>query len=166
MKKKINIILTTVVLSLWGAVGYKYVNQFFYTDELPLMKEMNLNVNLPDIMKKDTFELEPLSNDPFLNHRISKPIVTRRIKPIASYKHKTKLKLEPKPLKTTIPFPTVNYFGFIKAKDKKDELILLKVNNTLHKTRVNQDCNGVVVKKVFKDSIQVVFEKQTRIIKK
>jgi hypothetical protein len=164
MKKKVNIILTMVMLCLWGTVGYKYVNRFFVSDEAPTLKEAGLTTNMSNKIKKDTFDLKPLGNDPFLNKRLSKPIIKAHV--VTRYVAKPKLNPEPKKLKIITPFPTVKYFGFIKSQDKKEELILLKINNTLHKTRLNGNCDGIMVKKIYKDSVQVIFGKETRIIKK
>lgn len=164
MKKKVNVLLAAVVLGLWGTVMYRYVNRFFYSEEVAAFRETSLSANLPDTMKKDTFELRPLSNDPFLHRRVAPKAV--RTRTIASYTPKPIVKPQPPKPKMITPFPVVKYFGFIKSQDKKEELILMKINNTLHKTRLNGNCDGVTVKKIYKDSVQVVFGKETRIIKK
>lgn len=164
MKKKVNILLMAVVLGLWGTVMYRYVNRFFYSEQAPVLRELAMEGTLPEKMKKDTFELQPLSHDPFLNRHTPKPITRPRstVPRIAAAKPK------PQPVRqqTFTPFPVVKYFGFIKSKDKKEELILLKINNSLHKTHLNGNCEGVVVKKIYKDSVQVVFGKEARIIRK
>ncbi len=164
MKKKINILLAAVVLGLWGTVMYKYVNRFFYSENTLTLTEKNLDLNLPDKIQKDTFELKPLGNDPFLNKSYMKPLVKKTT--LTGYVPKTKVKSQPIKSKTVAPFPTVKYFGFIKSSERKEELILLKINNTLHKTRLNGNCDGVTVKKIYKDSIQIIFDKETRMIKK
>ena len=76
-----------------------------------------------------------------------------------------KPKAAPKPT-AGIPFPSVNYYGYIKSKDKKEELILLKVNNRLERVRLNSDINGLVIKKIYKDSVTVFFNSETRNFKK
>ncbi|WP_264554489.1 hypothetical protein [Flavobacterium sp. N1861] len=72
-KKTINIILILVVLSLWGTVGYKYINRFFGDDELDYTLSNAYNYDAISIIKKDTFALHPLTKDPFLNKVFSKP---------------------------------------------------------------------------------------------
>lgn len=163
-KKKINIVLIIIVLGLWFTVLFKYVNRFFYSNETNFSTKVAINTKLINKIRKDTFELKPLGNDPFLNKTYNKPVVRTRI--LASYVPKPKVNPQPVKVKTVTPFPIVKYFGFIKSSEKKEELILLKVNNNLHKTRLNGNCDGVIVKKIFRDSIQVVFEKETRVIKK
>lgn len=155
-KKTINIILIIVVLSLWGTVGYKYIDRFFASDEYKFdLMDADRNTTV-SIIEKDTFVLEPLTKDPFLNKVFSKPINQPKI---VRTTPKAKIKLKPK---VTTPFPIVHYFGYIKSKDKKEELILLKVNNHLERVRLNSDINGLVVKQIFKDSVIVIFNKETR----
>ena len=71
-KKIINIVLIIVVLSLWGTVGYKYINRFFGSDELLYTSSNDYNYEAISIIKKNTFLLEPLAKDPFLNQVFTK----------------------------------------------------------------------------------------------
>lgn len=159
-KKTINVILILVVLSLWGTVGYKYINRFFDVDELTYTNSNVYNYDAISIIKKDTFELQPLVKDPFLNKAFSKPItapiIVRSI-PV--------IKKEPEP-KVIIPFPLVQYLGYIKSKDKKEELILVKINNRLKRVRLNSDIDGLVIKKIYKDSVVVSFNKVIKVVSK
>lgn len=155
-KKAINIILIIVVLSLWGTVGYKYINRFFSNDEIAYNLSNDYNYNEISIIKKDTFILQPLTKDPFLNKVFSKPKIQTQISPSIP-----KTNINPKP-KEIIPFPSVQYFGYIKSKDKKEELILVKINNRLERVRLNSNIDGVVVKKIYKDSIIVNFNNEVR----
>lgn len=159
-KKTINIILILVVLSLWGTVGYKYINRFFGDDELDYTLSNTYNYDAISIIKKDTFALHPLTKDPFLNKVFSKPTtapIIVRSTPV--------VKKEPEP-KIITPFPYVQYFGYIKSKDKKEELILIKVNNRLERVRLNSNIDGLVIKKIYKDSVSVFYNNETRSFKK
>lgn len=159
-KKAINIVLIIVVLSLWGTVSYKYINRFFGSDELAYNLPNDYNYGTVSIIKKDTFLLEPLAKDPFLNKVFSKPKQPTQIVTTSP-----KIKTEPKP-KEAILFPSVQYFGYIKSKDKKEELILVKINNRLERVRLNSTIDGLVIKKIYKDSVTVFFNNETRSFKK
>ncbi|NHN27412.1 hypothetical protein FIA58_017160 [Flavobacterium jejuense] len=159
-KKAINIVLIIVVLSLWGTVSYKYINRFFGNDEIAINLSNDYNYNAISIIKKDTFALEPLTKDPFLNKVFSKP-KEQTIRTITI----PKPKIDPKP-KEGILFPSVQYFGYIKSKDKKEELILIKINNRLERVRLNDNIDGLIINKIYKDSIVVHFNKETRSFKK
>jgi hypothetical protein len=52
-----------------------------------------------------------------------------------------------------------------KSKDKTEELILVKIDNELHKLRKNATVDGLIIKKVFNDSIEVVFNIEKRVIR-
>ena len=70
-KKKINIVLIAIVLSLWGTVLYKYVKHFFQDQpKTEVMTKATLAV-LPSTIKKDTFLLSQLTADPFLKKAIA-----------------------------------------------------------------------------------------------
>lgn len=159
-KKAINIGLIIVVLSLWGTVSYKYINRFFGNDELSLAVANNYNYGTVSIIKKDTFLLEPLTKDPFLNKVFSKPKAQTQI-----VRTPPKVIVEPKS-NEEIFFPMVQYFGYIKSKDKKEELILVKINNRLEHVRLNSNIEGLVIKKIYKDSISVYFNNETRTFRK
>lgn len=159
-KKAINIGLIIIVLSLWGTVSYKYINRFFGSDELAYNLPNDYNYGTVSIIKKDTFLLEPLAKDPFLNKVFSKPK-----QPTQRISTSPKIKTEPKP-KEVILFPSVQYFGYIKSKDKKEELILVKINNRLERVRLNSTIDGLVIKKIYKDSVTVFFNNETRSFKK
>ena len=159
-KKAINIGLIIIVLSLWGTVSYKYINRFFENDEVILALSDDYNYGTVSIIEKDTFLLEPLTKDPFLNKVFSKPKPQVSRVPVAP-----KVKSEAKP-KEEMFFPTVKYYGYIKSKDKKEELILVKINNRLEHVRLNSNIDGLVIKKIYKDSISVYFNNETRTFRK
>ena len=159
-KKTINVVLICVVISLWGTVLYKYVNRFFIEDTT-LISQDNPNFNLTfNVIEKDTFKLSKLKRDPFLNKMYTN---TERV----TYK-KTALKNTlPKPIVITeqskfVAFPNIEYFGYIKSKNKSEELVLLKVNNRLERVKINSNIDGLVIKKIYKDSIEIYFNKEKR----
>lgn len=164
-KKKINIVLIIAVSGLWSTVLFKYVNRFFYVNDLNQPSKIAMNAKLPEKIKKDTFDLKPLANDPFLGRSYVRPVVKARAMYYGKPKAVVKVPLQSKP-KTIVSFPVVKYFGFIKSRDKKDEMILIKVGSSLHKTRLNENCDGVIVKKIYRDSVQVVFGKEVKTIKR
>lgn len=159
-KKQINIALIIVVLLLWGAVLYKYVNRFFNNEEI-VYQQPEFSLPIAKI-EKDTFELQLLVRDPFLGKitikKESNPIIKKIIsKPI--------VKNTPEPI-ITKPYPIVQYFGYIKSHDKNQKLILLKVNNRLERVRLNDNIDGLIVEQIYKDSVVVSFNKIEKSITK
>jgi type II secretory pathway component PulC len=170
LKKKINIALILLVLVLWGTVLYKYVTHFFNND-IPTLTQNPAVAFIPEKMIKDTFALQSLNVDPFLKKELE-PTLNRSISintsstSISVFKKPKKAVVKPVVVKIETPLPEIKYFGFIKSQEKKDELILVKVNTTLFKTRLNENCNGVWIKKIYRDSIEINFEKRKVIIRK
>ena len=61
-----------------------------------------------------------------------------------------------------ISWPQLQYFGYIKSNTQ--ELVLLKIDSKLHKLKLNDEVNGLIVKKKYKDSIEVFFNSQSKTI--
>lgn len=162
-KKKINILLIIVVLGLWGTVGFRTINRYFGNDAVNLSSEVqNREISLKKI-NKDTFELKKIGRDPFLNKQfVEKPAFAASV----SYHAPIRKAVKPSPTvskpKFDMPWPQLQYFGYLKSNDI--ELVLLKIDSKLHKLKLNDEVNGLIVKKKFKDSIEVVFNSQSRII--
>lgn len=166
-KKKLNIILILVVLGLWGTVIYKSLNRFF-TSEVSDFANTNSSQSF-DLKKisKDTFLLEKLNRDPFLDKALAlktNPSIEKKIKPVI----KPKVNPKPKPVEVvkSVIWPQVSYYGYIKSKEKSEELILVKIDNGFLKLRKNQNIEGLIIKRIFKDSIEVCFNKEKKFIYK
>lgn len=162
MKKTINIVLISIVIGLWGAIIYKYLKNYF-TFENTLIHENVKIYSLIKINERDTFSLTNLNRDPFLGK------TTKKYKP-QSVNNNSNTKVSNKtikPISSKIPssIPIIQYFGTIKSSNKKDELVILKINNVVQKLRLNSEYNGVKIKKIFKDSIMISFDKKEIIIK-
>ncbi|MBF4485847.1 MULTISPECIES: hypothetical protein [unclassified Flavobacterium] len=160
-KKKINIILIIVVLGLWGTVGFKTINGYFGQNTVIANTEIQTkNLSLKRI-DKDTFALEKINRDPFLNKQFQQQAA--RVK-LVSYHNPVKKvpAIVPKKPITNLNWPTLKYFGYLKSKDQ--ELVLLKIDSKLHKLKLNDPVDGLVVRRKFKDSIEVSFNSQNRII--
>lgn len=162
MKKKINIILIIVVLGLWGNVAYKALSQYFFSDEDTFAATTYNSKNDFVISEKDTFVLEPINRDPFLDKTLISNKETSVIKTVRS---KISKPTTVKPVDKR-PFPIINYYGYIKSKQKKDELILLKINGKLKRLRVDETFEGLKIKKVFNDSIVIVANGETKSFRK
>ena len=70
MKKRVNIILLLVVLTLWGTVAWRSLKNFLHQPEEVKNTTLYQSINLNKI-KKDTFVLKRLNRDPFLHKSIT-----------------------------------------------------------------------------------------------
>ncbi len=161
-KKKINIILIIVVLALWGTVGYRAINRQLSGNEIILKKQNQLTNTTINQIIKDTFVLEKIGRDPFLNKQFNeKPVFVASVSYHAPVKKIVKPVTVPK-VKHDVPWPQLQYFGYLKSNDV--ELVLLKIDSKLHKLKLNDEVNGLIVKKKYKDSIEVFFNSQSKVI--
>lgn len=160
-KKKINIMLIVIVLGLWGTVAYKTISQFFYPKEVvsnQAVIENNLDLNK---LNKEDFQLEKIIRDPFLNGltksdsilKISHPKIEKTRKPDI-------IKIKP-----SVNWPSISYYGYLKSSNKQDELVLVKIDGILFKLRKDDSVGDIILKKVYKDSIELNYNKQKKIIR-
>jgi hypothetical protein len=164
-KKKINIILIIVVLALWGTVGYRALNRQLSGNEIILEKQDQLNNTTINQINKDTFELEKINRDPFLNKQFQTTVVIPRA--IISYHKPVKKVVAPNVPKgdPNLQWPSLSYHGYIASKERNEDLVLLTIDSKLRKLKLNNPVNGLIVKKRYKDSIEVYFNSETRMVR-
>ena len=163
MKKKINIILLIAVLGLWGAVIYKYVSHYFSKNEIVFAKNEDYQINSNKPIAKDTFELNKIPRDPFLNASFGEKKIYRE-KSNKQIIKKSPINEKPKNV-VVASFPRVQYYGYIKSKESTKELLLVSVDGKLLKLKINEDKSGFKIIKFTNDSINVYFNKFTKWVK-
>jgi hypothetical protein len=160
-KKATNIILICVVVGLWATIGYRFINNLKHESEKIQENYAATSLIIPE--SRDTFDLRPLRRDPFLN-KLNYPKSDR-----ISYLPKRKLRISKvkaeKPLVVVHNWPIIEYYGYIKSGSNK-ELALLKINGKLQRTHIGEINNSIYVKKIYKDSITLVFNKSVKTILK
>jgi len=155
--------LILVVLGLWGTVGYKALNRQFTGNEMILEKQNKAGNTKINQINKDTFELQKINRDPFLNKQFQTAAAVPETV-VSYYKPAIKAAAPAVPkIDSNISWPALSFYGYLKTKDQ--ELVLLKVDSKLCRLKLNDPINGLVVKKKYKDSIQVLFNAETKIIR-
>lgn len=171
MKKKVNILLILVVLSIWGVVIFRSVNNFFSSKN-----NNSIAVNTTDFalkkIEKDSFDLEPLKRNPFTNRMalVSNPInqsqnkivIKRNLTPIVK-KSIFKIKQEPKASITT--YNTYKFVGTIKNQSQ-GEMVILRINEEIKRLFLNVKQNDLLVKKIYKDSILLITNGEKIMVKR
>ena len=164
MKKKINVALILIVLTVWGLVASKTLKQYFFLDKKTNhTKNYNSNLKINQI-NKDTFSINHIDRDPFLNKESS--VITSSLAQNTHFKSTIiKKKIIIKHVEI-LNWPLISYHGYINSKDRKDELlILVNIDKKLHKLKLNVQSEGITVKKVYKDSIEIDFNKEIKIFR-
>ncbi|HEX9981227.1 MAG TPA: hypothetical protein VGB50_11750 [Flavobacterium sp.] len=159
MKKKVNVLLILVVTTLWGFVGYRYLNRYFQPVDVVNNTLPEQSVGQVQDFQKDTFEMKPIPRDPFLNASVAPVIKEHR-------SIKARQVLVQKIVRPKAAFPQINYFGYLKSGDKSKELVILKVNNNMIKMRLGEVVDGLRAVKISKDSIRLAFNGEQRSFRK
>ncbi|GAA3508216.1 hypothetical protein GCM10022393_18680 [Aquimarina addita] len=156
-KKKINKILIIAVALIWGVVTYKFAAPYFMTTDTVVTADVLVKPSQTFLRKKDTFRLTIPERDPFLGkiRREKKKVITTSSKPRKVSK-----------VKSSKPWPKIEYLGFVKSKESTSRLGLLRVNGILKRVRNRSQVGDIIVKKISKDKISIQFQKEIKDFRK
>ena len=167
-KQGLNRILIIIMITIWIVVLYRLIN--YFSADNTVLPINNTVATIPQSFlkfSKDTFALSLVDRDPFLG-KIYKRKPKRIRKPKQISKPNNKVNTSKKPVVKRKQFihkwPNLKYFGYVKGANSTSELILIKVNNKLHKVREGDEVSEVIIRKVFKDSIRVQLGKEVKAI--
>ena len=165
MKSKfIKRILLVAVPLIWG----KYFWDLFANKQLSEeLEQLNTSTELnfsPLLFNKDTFQLQLPGWDPFMNEE-GKEIGAfgSAQTPVVSVDKKPE-KVKPEPVVTK--WPEIQYFGFVKNRDKDKTLCLLRIDGRNHKVSKGDTFNKLVIVGVYHDSVRVSFGGEFRTVRK
>jgi hypothetical protein len=147
--KRVVFILLPIVLIIWGAVIYRI---YFAVKQKQIL---NVKTSMPRIkadLNTEEFVIVANYRDPFL---------------VSEKNDKPKI-VVPKSVAKSQPlnWPNIKYNGSIKNKISSKQLILLNINSKDRIMKIHQTTDGVMLNKVYKDSVEVLFEKEKKTIKK
>jgi hypothetical protein len=158
--KKMLYILIPATLVVWGLIIYRIIGGMGPSDA-PVFQQAAVPVAIAEA-EKDTFSIHPTYRDPFLGKR-SVPAEQAQT-------HETTVKPATPPpapvVKTPTPWPTIQYSGTIKNQASNKERVLLQVNGQDFMAQAGETVNGVLVYKVYRDSIEVHFLNEKKFIHK
>ena len=158
--KKLLLILIPCTLLLWGMILYKIFSVVSPGDEMGASPNLLPSANINEALLTDTFSINPNYRDPFLG-KTAKTISTNS-EENPSPKKETNHTTVSTPVITN-PFPSIVYGGLIKNKQSNKQLILVQINGQGTMMKLGDVVNGVELTKVFRDSIEVKFNKEKRI---
>jgi len=155
-KQLINKILIVFVSLIWILILYK----IFFKKKEPLAPIAFKEIHVEDLSAKEAgfdenFEIENIKRDPFLGNISVKK------------KSKPKKKTKPKVKNKKIRWPFIKYLGLIK-KENGEELALLNVNKSFVKMQRGKEYEKFEFKviKIYRDSILIELDSNTKMIKK
>ena len=168
-KKTKNIIGIAVFILVWGMLISKLYNNS-QIEETIEETEVNYTSNLysPLMFNKDTFELELPDLDPFLkktDRKRNRPTNSGSVTPNNTLLTSNR-KIEKATPKEDAKWPTVQYLGFVNNLSQNNPKCLIKINNQLFKMSKGNQKQDLLLTKVFRDSIYMVFGKEERTFRK
>jgi type II secretory pathway component PulC len=154
--KKMLYILIPATLVVWGLIIMKILGTVNPV-EIPVVQTSVLPASSGET-EKDTFSIHPDYRDPFLRkHREPVTSVEKPVRPSIP---------SPPVVKVQTPWPVIQYNGTIKNQSSNKERVLLQVNGQDHMVQAGETIEGVLIYKVYKDSIEVHFLKEKKFIHK
>lgn len=159
--KKLLYILIPLVLLLWGAIIYRIFNVVSVNDSNEVYKsEVYGNTDNANLI--DTFSINPNYRDPFLGKSAKKTILSEN--------KVSNIVVNPNVIKKIIPssraWPNLVYGGLIKNQKSNKALALVQINGQSNIMKIGEIVGEIELTKIFRDSIEVKFQKEKRFVKK
>ncbi len=159
--KKLLYLLIPCTLLLWGMVVYKIFSVVSSDDDHVAFRGAEFTESTTDKTLSDTFSINPTTyRDPFLGTiKKNNNIITNR--------NAATIKID-KPTTGSIVtlFPKITYGGVIKNNKSKKQLALVLINGQSCIMKIGDIMSDVELIKVFRDSIEVKYFKESRFILK
>lgn len=156
--KKAVYILLPLVLLLWGIIFYMIfsaVNPSY--DQQVQPRDLSINVSSENPLS-DTFSIIANYRDPFLGKVFSseKPVV-----------RDASINSTPvKPIVIPKSWPSISYGGMMKIIKSSKQVALIYINGGSKMMKTGEIKEEVELLKIYNDSVEVMFHKEKRVVKK
>ncbi len=153
--KKMLYILVPLTALLWGMIIYKIMNAVNGTGEA-VFQPLSVDVQQSEMIS-DTFTIEANYRDPFNSKEVRKvSIQTNSL--LQNNNIQTKNKIE-KPV-VSVSMPNVVYMGMIKNQKQNKQIVMIQINGNINNMIVGDKIDGVELVKIYKDSVEMKFNKE------
>jgi hypothetical protein len=153
------LILSVLVIAVWGLVGYRIYNQL---DEAPEPKpEHTSRMQAQTVAAANTYVLALSYPDPFLR---------QQLKPAATKKTASGPRIQ-RPVVHATPSLMINwsvlrYLGVMSNATRKKQTAIVRYNGSDFIVGIGGEIDGFKVLEIYGDSIRIGMETQTKYIKK
>jgi hypothetical protein len=152
-KKAVYFVLA-LILGIWAVILYRVFN---------FASSSNDNVDVqssfvPPVLNSnaaDTFSIFANYRDPFLG-KTETPGENKKVKIVPI----------PKKVVEPLKWPAITYGGMIKSRKSNAQLCMVVINGQSNFMKEGDGASDILLKKVYKDSIEVVFQKEKRVVRK
>ncbi len=132
-----------------------------FSDNVDRIPNQETKTNYFSESKRQEIKIYPLAYNAFQDSLNIKSVVKKKD---SIFKKKQQI-IKTKPIKIQPNIPIVSYFGYIKSTYRDKMMILIKIENQLYKTKQNEKIQGIVINKIYKDSIQIQIGKIRKIVR-
>jgi hypothetical protein len=157
--KKLTYFLLPLVILIWGIIIYKIIINLKGNNDDFIVNPVKTQ-NSPSFLPPDTFNLISNYRDPFLGNMADN---FSDGNDISMSDNNDYIIIDPS---EGIPWPKFVYCGIIKNNEVNKEVIIVRINGKEYLMTVNDIIENVKLVKVFKDSIKVTFNKESKYIRK
>lgn len=152
--KKVAYLLVVLIAGIWAVILYRFFS-FSSSSDHTVQIESSF---IPPALSSgiiDTFSISANYRDPFLG-KTETPSKSKKSKAVPI----PKKAIEP------LKWPVITYGGMIKSRKSNAQLCVVVINGQSNFMKEGDATSEVQLKRVFKDSIEVVFGKERRIMRK
>lgn len=151
-KKNLNIFLSILLIVIWGGIIYKYFFKKSVIENVDSVESHIAGNFIPIDKVRDTLVLEFSGRDPFLNAKPIKKVVVPKTTSPKTYK---------KP-EVNIIWPQIQYYGFVKSNNSKNELVVIKIDGKLYKARNKENIDELKILRTYSDSVEIELNSNKR----
>lgn len=163
--KKLTYILIPLVLMVWGTIIYRIVS-VGEVDKDYSKAYTSLDENETNGILTDTFEIHTNYRDPFLGNRTRKSISSENVQTSFTTSSNIISNNATVSVRSSIKWPDIVYSGLIKNQKSNKQLALVQIDGQANIMKLGDVVGEITLSKIFRDSIEVKFYKEKRIIKK
>jgi hypothetical protein len=153
--KKLVYFLLPLVIVVWVFFFYRIYTGLYSSNELIIQQKDLFHSGNSHAFQVDTFGLIASYRDPFLGKVVSE-----------SEKNNPAVISPKRKVVPAMPWPSIIYSGMIKNQSSKKELAMLQINGQSNLMKPNEIISEVQLIRIYRDSIQVRFGKEKRMIRK
>jgi hypothetical protein len=152
--KKAVYFLVILIAGIWGVILYRIFN---FSSSPDNNTELQASFVSPVLNPNtaDTFSISLNYRDPFLG-KTEAPVQNKKQKPV------------PIPEKVVEPtkWPSISYGGMIKSRKSNAQLCMVMINGQSNFMKEGDAIADIQLKKIYKDSIELMFQKEKRVVRK
>lgn len=155
--KKAIYVLLPLVLIVWGLILYKVFTGLSDGPDLPVYSNQVPSESVERATEPDTFSIHANYRDPFLGKLLSK-------KPVVKKSKKPKKVLKKPPV--VIRWPSITYGGMVRNQQSQKMVAMVKISGKDNLMKEGEELDGIQLVKVYRDSIQLGFQGEKKMITK